>query len=109
MTKYSTHAIRQMQQRGIRATITETILEYSNKKVHVGNGCIAYSIDRKQLETLKKLGTLDAQLVEKIDNVCLVVGPDNKVVTAMHLEDGKKGRLYRVPSRRGHHRDKHKR
>lgn len=99
--RYSGHATKRMQQRGIEKLAVGVILRFANKKAHVGNGLVSLYVSKQRLESLKDKGEIAAKLAEKVAGICIVVAhhpgnPTNQteIVTVLNAQS-KGGRRYR--------------
>lgn len=93
--KVTKHAQMRMQQRGVQDSIAGTILTFADRRVHIGGGCQAFSVSRKNAQELIKTGVMTPSIADRIMKKGLVVSNDNTVLTVMHMENGKRGRPYR--------------
>ena len=101
--KFSQHAMKRAQQRGVKDQTVDIIIEFADKKVPVKDNRLSLTVSKKRLKSLVLEGTLDAQMAEKIADVAVIMAEDGEVVSVLHAEDGAKGRHYRKnvkPSRR---------
>ena len=104
--KFSQHATKRGQQRGVKDQTMNIIIEFADKRVPVKDDCVSLTISKERLKGLVLEGTLDAQLAEKIADVALVMAKDGEVVSVLHAEGGAKGRHYRKNVKLNHTRKK---
>jgi len=92
--RYSHHAQRRMRQRGIQTEAVGCIFQHADRESSVGNGCTRLWLSRRKRDLLGKQG-VSASVLEKTDNVALIVGGDECVVTAYHGTGSKKRHIRR--------------
>ena len=89
----SRHAKTRGQQRGVRKSTIDFILDHADRSLHVGKGLTAISISRKNQRRLFRKG-IDSRVIERADSVAVLLAPDNNdVVTVMRLH-GRTARYY---------------
>ena len=96
--KFSKHAMKRAQQRGVKDQTVDIIIEFADKRVPSKDNCVSLSVSKKRLKSLVSESKLDAQTAEKMTDMVVVVakeGDELTVVTVLHAEDGAKGRPYR--------------
>ena len=92
--RFTDHAARRSQQRGIRRQIVDFVVGAADHEQHVGSKCVSYWISKKECERLRKAG-VPGRLLDRAAKVVVIADPrDGAVVTAMHG--------YRSHARRGH-------
>jgi hypothetical protein len=82
------------QQRGIRPTDIDFVIQHADVELEAGNGCRSLRISKRELAMLIKDGAPLAQ-VERAASVVVLVGEDgSEVVTVLH-DCNPVGRRYR--------------
>ena len=96
--KFSKHAMKRAQQRGVKDQTMNIITEFADKEVPVKDNRLSLTVSKKGLKSLVSEGIVKPQVAEKITDKAVVMGNnDNEpmLVTVLHAEDGSKGRHYR--------------
>ncbi len=89
----SRHALRRMQQRGIRRELIDLIWQNHDVEAQVGDGCQSLTVSRRMRGKLRE-GDIAPELLDKGGKIVLVVGSDGRVITV--LRNGRRrGRRYR--------------
>lgn len=79
------------------------LIKYADKKINIENGCLSLSISKSKIDSLKEMGILEAQYVEKITKLTIVLDAEKRtIITVLHPEDDKRGRHYRKSVKRRH-------
>lgn len=79
--KITAHAQLRSQQRGLREPLINTVHDYADVEIHVGNSCRRLSISSMELNRLIIDGVLTPAQAGRCKNVTLIVA-DGDVVTA---------------------------
>jgi len=83
ITNLSSHAEIRAQQRGIRLSTINIIMELADRKVRLPGNVFALSVSQFRGDELVRLG-LPAAEIERASNVVAVINCDGKVVTVEH-------------------------
>ena len=79
--KLTAHAQLRSQQRGLREPLINTVHDYADVEIHVGNGCRRLSISTTELNRLIAEAVLTPAEAGRCKNVTLIVA-DGDLVTA---------------------------
>lgn len=93
--RYSEHALRRANQRGIRGALVQAILDCADVEAPVGSGCTSLRISRRALgeeDVRRRLGSLVDQAAR---TAVLWSAEGATVVTVMKDRGGAEGRRYR--------------
>jgi hypothetical protein len=96
--KIGIHAEQRMQQRGIRPSLADMIINFADQETYIGGNCTSLWVSRKRAKQLCDDGDLSLKDAEKIRNKSVVISDDDEgstVVTVMHMRNGQQGRHYR--------------
>jgi len=87
------HAEVRANQRGIRYSLIDAVLDLADLEIPVGDGCMAYRISKERLAERDVRHKLGGHL-DRAGKVAVICGDDGAVVTVMH-DWGCQGRRYR--------------
>src|SRR5665811_2362346 len=108
--RITNHGLQRMSQRGVRASTVQTVIQFGDRRVPVGDGCISVSVSRNAACELAKEGEISPQTADRLANVCVLVANDNEaVVTVVRPNNNRASRSYmksrssKAQSRRSRH------
>ena len=79
----SCHSQTRAQQRAIRDEVLDTILSYSDKIEHCGNGCMRRLITRRKIGSLVIKKIIKPSQAEKLKNIT-VITKENNIISVFH-------------------------
>lgn len=95
----SQHCQTRMQQRGVRMDVVRTLLDHADRSVFVGAGRMSCFLSSKEAARLRREGLLNAEAVERVCGLALVVDPDTGIVVTVLHAARRHGRHYRRQGR----------
>ena len=92
------HAVKRMAQRGVRPSTVQTVIQFGDGQIPVGDGCVSISVSRETACDLAKEGEISPTMVDRMANLVVVVANDNDaVVTVVRPKNRKAARSYLSP------------
>ena len=79
----SHHCKKRAQQRAVRDETLATVLNFSDKIEHCGNGCIRRIITKKRIGALVVKKIIKPSQVEKLKNIT-VITKENNIISVFH-------------------------
>ena len=91
--RFSTHARRRAQQRGVRSADLVLLLFGADREAPVGDGCVAHSISRNCQRELLAEG-YPSSIVDRAARIAVVESQDGEIMTVLRPR-GFRGKRYR--------------
>ena len=96
---FSRHAETRMAQRGVQAQAVSIIINYGDRRIHVGSGLKSFSVSRQKAAQLVRDEEIKPAMVERLSNLCVIVANDNNenrdtVVSIIRPTNKKRVRSY---------------
>ena len=89
------HAQKRMSQRGVQAETVQTIVQFGDRQIFVGEGCTSISMSRDFAHELAQGGEINPSMADRITNLCVVVANgDESVVTVVRPNSRRRARSY---------------
>ena len=98
---FSKHALKRINERGIKKEQILLFMNYVDNENNVGNGDISYTLKRNTKKELQ-LNGISGDLVSKFSKLAVIVCSNNIIKTCLYM-NGKKGKRY---INRGNHKFK---
>ena len=98
---FSNHALKRINERGIKKEQILLFMNYVDNENNIGNGDISYTLKRNTKKELQ-LNGISGDLVSKFSKLAVIVCSNNIIKTCLYM-NGKKGRRY---INRGNHKFK---
>lgn len=92
------HAAKRMSQRGAPPAAVQVVVQFGDRRICVGAGCVSVSMSRNMACELAKGGEISPSMVDRLANLYVVVANDNDlVVTVVRPNNRKAARSYAKP------------
>ncbi len=90
--RISEHAQKRCQQRGVSQSVVDTLLKYHDVEFDIGDDCRLLKVSRLAANDQ----AIDRQTAERLPGLAIIWSDrTNRVVTVMHVSDGRTGRRFR--------------
>ena len=94
MVRLTVHAQKRMQQRGIRRSAIDLVIEHGDQRITRPNQAVSVRISKRKLRKLAQKKAIEPQICSRLQGIIVLQARENgSVISAFHHQ-GRQGRPY---------------